>query len=191
MRRKIPYPRRKVQWENGAVFARQDLFQIPTIAGSSTYDAQWLRVPAGVFDNANNREVPVDWTLIREIHSAFSAVLMLEAGIFSYIFGMGVIAWDGTSDSFTDVVGTPLPVQQGGLDWIWNWVQPHTLDQQQYDSVFGQNLFGADGMVFTKSQRKISAGTGLLFVAEMYATDDGMNGTWGYSYNGRYAYKLP
>jgi len=46
-------------------------------------------------------------------------------------------------------------------------------------------------MVFTKSQRKLSAGTGLLLVAELYATDNGMDGTWGYSFNGRYAYKLP
>jgi len=30
-----------------------------------------------------------------------------------------------------------------------------------------------------------------LFVAEMYACEDGMNSTWGYVHHGRYAYKPP
>jgi len=193
MRTRIRAQRRRVQWENGASFLPYDSLLIPTVAGTSTYVAAWFRVPAATFDTVNDREVPVDWTLIREINEcSFTAYNNAGGGAsMSFLFGAGVIAWDGVNDTPPDPLATPLPVQQGGLDWLWHWVNPWQSLVTSGGQVIGQNLDAPEGMVFGKSQRKLSAGTGLLFVAEMYATEDSMNGYWGYSHHGRYAFKLP
>jgi len=195
MRSRVRAPKRKVQWENGAVFARWDTFVMPSVGGTSNYSAQWLRVPAAIYDTVNAREVPSDWTLIREIHTAMFNIYCLGASMeLAHIIGMGLIAWDGTDDNPPAVLQTPLPVQQGGLDWIWHWTTPYTQFVQGAGSqVYGQNLDAPESMVFGKTMRKLSAGTGLLFVAEVYCTESvTVNGAlWGYSFHARQAFKLP
>jgi len=191
MRPRVRSARRRVNWENGATFAPVGSFVVPSISGTSSYVADWLRVPAGTYDNINEREVPIDWTLIRSIFTACFTVHATSNFVAGFITGIGVIAWDGVSDDVIDPLATPLPIQQGGLDWIWTWTQPFTKTLFAAEELFGQNLDSPEGMVFSKSQRKLSAGTGLLAVAEMYATTNLMDATWGFSLHARTAYKLP
>jgi len=54
-----------------------------------------------------------------------------------------------------------------------------------------QNLAGPEAGVFTRSQRKLSQGTGLLLVVEVLAIQGGIAGVWSFSHHSRNAFKLP
>jgi len=182
--------RRRVQWLGGAVWSTSLFaYDVPSVEGSSTVIAAWVRVPAGAFDTVNDREVEVDWTLIREINTGMISVRNDASGNLGYIAAMGVLAWDGISDSPPSALDVPFPVQNPGYDWIWWWqFHEHTILPAGGQSA---STPGTDGLIFTKSQRKLSAGTGLLLVVEVFATISGNAAHWGVSQGSRYTYKLP
>jgi len=183
--------RRRVQWLGGAQWSEGYTGTVPTVAGSSEVAALWVGGPAGTFDTLSDREVEVDWTVIREINQGFFSVKQGATGNLGYMAGMGVIAWDGISDDFPASTDVPFPVQTPGFDWLWWWAfsDLDVIAAGVTKQVASGN--GPEGMVFQKSQRKLSAGTGLLLVVEVFATIDGNNATWGFGHNSRYAYKLP
>jgi len=180
-----------MQWLGGAQGANHGSFLIPTVAGSSVVDPTWMRVPAGVFDSINEVVVPSDWTHIRSIISAAITVeFTAMSAPASIVVGMGLIAWDGVSDTPPDAQDAPFPVQTSGFDWLWWWTQPMTRTVQNGEVFTFTNQI-SDGMIFTRGMRKFSGGTGLLLVAEVLAFTSGMSGIWGYDCEVRGAYKQP
>jgi len=122
----------------------------------------------------------------------FALLKTVGAGSLEVSVGAGIIAWDGLSDTPPSALDVPTPIQSGGFDWLWWWVSSHQF-QNIGANVFTnpQNLLGPGNMVFTKSMRKLSTGTGLLLVVEIMALINGMTANFGWSHNGRYAVKLP
>jgi len=182
--------RRKFQWA-GSLNSDPVALAIPAVAGTSVAVAAWVRVPAGVFDSINQENVPTDWTLTRQINQMSIGVVAIDAGSYDFTVGMGVLAWDDIDD-VAPVAGldTPLPVQGQQFDWVWWFVQPWQINFQAGTSLCVQNN-GITEFAFSRTQRKLSQGTGLLVVAEVFANKSGMNGVWGWSHDTRYGFKLP
>jgi len=189
--------RRKSRWEGGFSYltnlgAPGTGGTVPTIAGSSSASAVWARVPAGAFDTVNGDFVLDDCTVYRMINVGGFLMIPTSTGSLDATVGMGVLAWDGISDTPPVITDVPLPTQNGGADWLWWWVSPAIAASTATTAgVTVQNLFAPQGMVFQKSQRKLSTNTGLLLVVEVYANVSGMAWSYGWSHHARYAVKLP
>jgi len=187
-----PSQRRKVQWE-GSTTSSATTNAIPGSGGSSSGATAWVRVPAGAYDNINQYLVESDWTLIRSIDAAAIYVQKtVSDGYIDVQVGMGVIAWDAIDDSLPNIADVPLPIQSPQYDWVWQWVSPMPatlLANGEFTT--HQNLAGPEGGVFTRAQRKLSQGTGLLLVVEVLAIQGGIAGVWSFSHHSRNAFKLP
>jgi len=146
-----------------------------------------------MYDSVNGDNVTDDCTVYRMINCAeFGFRKTVTTGSIEIIVGMGIIAWDGLDDTPPSANDVPFPVQSGGFDWLWWWTSPLQQQAMPVDSfVSAQNLFGPQAMSFQKSMRKLSTGTGLLLVAEVYAEIDNMGAVYGFTHSGRYAVKLP
>lgn len=187
-------PRRKFQWLGSVGADPLAALTIPTIQSTSDFVAFWLRPPAGTVDSISGEIIEIDWTLMRQINT-IGMSLVTDAGSPSNsvgaIFGAGVIAWDGISDTLPPPTETPLPIQSPQFDWLWWWTSSTSnISVTPGGTVYALND-SADGMMFTKSARKLSQGTGLLAVYEIFATISGMEGSWAWSHTARYGYKLP
>jgi len=191
-RRMVRSTRRRFQWQGGFAYTEGFLFQAPTVAGSSAFSAYWVRPPAGVVDTVINDFVPDDWTVVKQINR--STVSIIEnLGSFSVNFQVfhGVLAWDNVDDSDPAALQTPIP-SAPGYDWLWWWTKgilnyhtaPNLVQTVSNDTA-------SETFSVTKSQRKLSAGTGLLGVVEVKALSGGIDADWGYSHWHRYGYKLP
>jgi len=190
--------RRKSRWEGG--LAGRSLLggapgTVPTVAFSSEVDAVWMRVPAGAFDTVNNVFVEDDCTVYRTIHSASFQFSATATGALDVTLGMGLIQWDGISDTPPAITDIPFPVQNGSADWLWWWVSP-AISGSIAPGAFGStlatyNLNAPEAFTMTKAQRKLSTNKGLLLVAEVFANVNGLAWSFGWNYNGRYALKLP
>jgi len=187
--------RRKSRWEGTLAYLPLSTsgIAVPTVADSSIVSTAWARVPAGTFDSINGDIVTDDCTVYRMINSAqFGFLQTTGAGSIEVTVGMGIIAWDGLDDTPPAATDVPFPVQSGGFDWLWWW-----NSSVQYQNIAvgfhvdAQNNFGPEPHVYQKSMRKLSTGTGLLLVAEVYALINGMTANFGWTHNGRYAVKLP
>jgi len=193
--RSIRGSRRKSRWEG--TYSYRSLTSagvaVPTVAGSSVVDTVWARVPGGVYDSINAQRVDDDCTVYRMIHAANIALLKTtSAGSIEVAVGMGIVAWDDIDDTPPTALDVPLPCQSPGFDWLWWWVTPFQVQNQAVNyNAAAQNLYSVQNMVFTKSMRKLSTGTGLLLVVEIFALIDGMAANFGWDYHGRYALKLP
>jgi len=184
--------RRRVQWLGGAAWTEGLDQPIPVIGTSSAALTAWVRVPAAAYDNFNQREVEVDWTVIREINVGTFTAITTAPVLIDVTFGMGVLAWDQITDTPPSILDVPLPVQASGYDWLWWWVRPYkVLNAGTGTQVTFSSLDAPEGFSFTKAQRKLSAGTGLLLVVECFSNAPTNLGTWGFTHCSRYAYKLP
>jgi len=194
VRRERGRTRRKSRWEGE--FAYRDVSigtGVPTVAQSSVIDVVWARVPAGAFDNQFGDNVTDDCTLYRMFNlGQFTLIKTLTTGSLSLTLGMGVLAWDGISDTPPNVLEVPTPVQSGGADWLWWWNRSVQLTNLPAGANLEYvNTVGPSELIHSKGMRKLSTNTGLLLVAECYAQISGMGATFSWSHNGRYALKLP
>jgi len=191
-RRSSSGTRRKSRWEGTySYLPTSSLSLVPTVADSSAVGCVWARVPAGTFDNINQQFVLDDCTVYRMLNSACFEIRANAAGNISVTVGMGIVAWDDIDDTPPPITDVPFPVQNGGFDWLWWWTSAHELIMAPSESLQIQNLLGPELMVSQKSQRKLSTGTGLLLVVEVYARISGMAAYFGWSHHGRYAVKMP
>jgi len=153
-RRSSNSQRRKLAWEGSLIGGVADLSVNEVTAG-------WLRVPAGLSDPAYVPEkyIEEDCTLTR----LFANVTFFSSNLGAQInqpwnFAMGVIAWDGATNDVFDITVPPHPALDLQLDWVWRSI----TGAQQHNIAFTtpQGLSAE-----SKAQRKLSAGTGLLFTA--------------------------
>jgi len=167
-------PRRKLSWYSAKMWANDANFE----NGDSAI--VWLRFPAGGFDprfvDAPGDPVPTDWTLVRTVIPNFHWTIN-QNGTGPFVdqivfLDAGIIAWEAT-DTYADSIdrtvgdnnalGVP-DAQNGSYDWIWRWSgQGAILASSQF--LFSSPL--SDRQQESKAQRKLSAGTGLLFVAQI------------------------
>jgi len=149
--------RRKFEWNWAGLFFQGTLQTDDMLA-------TWARVPASVVDNANSSGIPYvipdDSTLIRTkcviTFSTDNGGAQVNA---PWIASAGLIAWDGTSDDTLDIGVLPSPYWDKDFDWVWHMSGPYTQQNQ-----IAQNGGTSDGSITSKAMRKLSAGTGLLFV---------------------------
>jgi len=153
--RRVTSPKRKLTWD-GLLIGGTDLVAIDTVTSA------WLRPPAG---SVNNSIFPAaivepDWTLTR-MRAFFNLATNNGGGQVTKAFHlcMGVIAWDGTSDDPADMNFPPAPFAELSLDWVWRGVYPFVVENTAVVATFQDSDFYQ-----SKAQRKLSNGTGLLFV---------------------------
>jgi len=176
-------PRRKYAWGGGRIGG--------TVAmNDGDVGAFWLRAPAGALDNTFTPPILVepDVTLIRlralVTYSSNNGGAQLNQ---SHNFAQGVIAWDGLTDDPTDSGMLPHPGIDQSLDWVWRAVSCSVVD----------NVATADNSPTldayqSMAQRKLSNGTGLLFVYGYTApTGDPESLTITIAGDFRYLVKLP
>jgi len=184
--------RRKSRWESTyAGVPLNSNVPVPTVALSSSVHCVWARVPAATYDNINGFIVEDDCTVYRMFNTASFGITVTTDCSMDFTVGMGIIGWDSIDDVPPAVVDTPFPVQSGGFDWLWRWTSSFQQLSGAGDVITAQNNYGPELFVQSKAMRKLSAGTGLLLVAELFAHVDNMDATYGWSQNGRYALKLP
>jgi len=133
---------------------------------SATMDAGfagWVKPPAGSEDtliDVGKWEQSND-TLVRTNVRQAGTVINAQGG-FLGIWHIGVIAWDGNSD--TDLANPP-DILNPNLEWI-------IRNEQIFangDSTFDMFSFGfpADSILESKAQRKLPEGTGLIVVSKL------------------------
>jgi len=193
-RRSRSQVRRKSRWEGE--FSYRDVSigtGVPTAEGSSVLDVVWARVPAGVYDSIFGDNVTDDCTVYRMFNiGQFLVQKTITTGTLSLVLGMGVLAWDGISDTPPSALDVPSPVQGGGADWIWWWNRPVQLTNVPAGANLEfVNTVGPSELIHSKGMRKLSTNTGLLLVVECFAQIDFMGAIFSWSHNGRYAVKLP
>lgn len=180
-------PKRKLTWEWAGLFGQ--------FVGLTENDvvSTWVRVPAGYVDTANSAGIPVqiepDATLIRtRLLWTFSTD---NAGVqVTYPFAVccGLIAWDGTTDDTNDIGLLPHPYYDQELDWIFRSDGP----ENQQNIIRGGNGGGDVDAYQSKAMRKLSNGTGLLWVMAIGDPLGGLGGlNMNVAMNCRNLYKLP
>jgi len=152
--------KRKMTWTWAGLYANQ--------SNPITEDfifATWARVPAGYVDNADTSGIPIkiepDWTLVRS--RCICAVFSNNQGaqvVYPWTFSFGLIAWDGISDDTDDLGFIPHPYYDQELDWIWR--NDFAATSQ---NVFTTAVGGDKDSYESRAMRKLSNGTGLLFVS--------------------------
>lgn len=148
--------KRKYEWEWAGIFGTFNAVPDVTIA-------TWARVPASKVDNANSSGIPYvipdDSTLIRtRCLLQYSSSNGAQAS-YPWIASAGLIAWDGTTDDTNDLGIIPSPYWDQDLDWIFRVDAPSVV--RNY--AIRENTGDIDSYQ-SKAMRKLSAGTGLLFV---------------------------
>jgi len=148
-------PRRKYAWGGGRIGGT-------TIMADGDVGAFWLRAPAGALDTTFSPPILVepDVTLIRT--RALVAYASNNGGsqlTQAHNMGFGLIAWDGLTDNPVDVGLLPHPSIDQSLDWIWR-----SVDNNVLDNIALSNNAGEVDQYQSQAQRKLSNGTGILFV---------------------------
>jgi len=148
-------PRRKYAWGGARLGGTVEL-------SDNDVGAFWIRVPASALDTTFTppQFVDVDNTLIRT--RAVLAISTNNGGTQlnqSHNFACGIIAWDGLTDNPLDAGLLPHPALELSLDWIWRWASPTVVD-----NIFTDVNSSTIDAYQSQAQRKLSSGTGLLFV---------------------------
>lgn len=140
--------------------------------------------------------IPDDWTLVRSLHHFDWWVDAGGGESFQLFVAAGVLAWDWPDASDVDRIPQVVPDGtvpfDGDRDWIWKWVWPLTARDLTIGSAFP--VYSSDGnnlLVESKAQRKLSAGTGLLLVVQLFQPAELGAVNFGWQYAGRYGFKLP
>jgi len=157
-------PRRKYAWGGARIGGT-------TLIGNNEVGAFWLRVPSGsldtTFDPAQMAEPDV--TLIRTRALVSYGTNNGGAQATSAVnVAFGIIAWDGLTDDPLDAGLLPHPALDNSLDWVWRAVTGQVTE----NVALANNATDLDAYQ-SLAQRKLSNGTGLLFV-------------WGYTVMGTY-----
>lgn len=150
--------RRKYEWEWAGLFA-----QVNMVPGDII--ATWARVPASKVDSANASGIPYvipdDYTLVRtRCLVEFSSDNGSAQARYPWIVAAGLIAWDGVNDDTADIGLLPNPYWDQDLDWIWQAIGP----QVNVNLAIAGNGGSDKDAYESKAMRKLSAGTGLLWV---------------------------
>jgi len=193
-RRRSSSSRRKSRWEGEYSYRDTGVGTgVPTVAGSSVVDVVWARVPSGAFDTNRGDYVDDDCTLYKSFNvGQFTVIKTVTTGSLSLVLGMGLLAWDGISDTPPSALDVPTPVQSGGGDFIWWWNRPVQLTNVPAGANFDfSNQVGPSELLISKAMRKLSTNTGLALIVECFAQINGMGATFSWSHQGRYAFKLP
>jgi len=148
-------PKRKYAWGGARLGGTTDLL-------AETVGAFWIRAPAGALDNTFDppQLVEPDNTLIR-IRAVITFATnnggsqLTQAANWAF----GIIAWDGLTDNPADVGLLPHPSIDQSLDWVHRYAAPLVQD----NTAVVDNASTVDAYQ-SKAQRKLSNGTGLLFV---------------------------
>jgi len=166
-------PRRKSEWEYASSYG---------LISANTLTGYWLRVPAGAYDTIEQGPIPSDFTLTRTIMRQFTS-MAVGAGS-SVIPGcVGIIAWDGIDE--TTPQDLPDPATQGEWDWI---LRRPIIGANVAGSTLYVYDFGSDDPLWceSRSQRKMSTGTGILWVISTPPNNDVR-----YSHDVRMHFKIP
>jgi len=157
----------------------------------------WARVPAGVFDTTIGDYTETDLTLLRSLVSYTSSVRIAGASNDALVtHSVGLIAWDGRDDSLPSVLDVPFPSTEAGFDWIFRIAQPDSYTATAQTAVaLAQSFPRVQRDAESKAKRKLSAGTGLLWVMDTwlqrYTSGGIQTATVQQSVNARLLYKLP
>jgi len=148
-------PKRKYAWGGARIGGTQ-------LMSDGDVGAFWLRPPAGALDNTFVPPLLTepDTTLIRtrSLVSMGSSNGGAQAQS-SWNMGFGIIAWDGLTDDPLDSGLLPHPCLDQSLDWVWRAIFPSVLE----NIALADNATDLDAYQ-SMAQRKMSNGTGLLFV---------------------------
>jgi len=178
-------PRRKYAWGGARVGGRLTV-------GADEVIAFWVRAPAGALDNTYSppQVVEPDVTLIRtRCILGFGTDNGTVQSAAALNVGFGIIAWDGLTDDPLDAGLLPHPCLDQSLDWVFRNVQGEVLE----NIALASNGAASEDAYQSKAQRKLSNGTGLLFVAG-YTTFLGTGPatlTLSFAADIRYLVKLP
>lgn len=197
MRRRLSHrgssKRRKFEW-SGSYFDGPGA-PVSVVSGLAHYvNADWIRVPSGMFDTQLNDLVPNDRTLVRLLPSATISMNWPAMSTYNTAYvGMGVIAWDGTSQNIPLL--TEIPYPSAGFEdfeWVWRWTVPvQFITGQTWQPTAAQNQFGPGMQVDVRSQRKLPEGTGLLWVMDVFSDVHTSVFSFTYGFSCRYGMKLP
>jgi len=150
--------RRKARWEASSFLYTQT---------AATVVAEWARVPATYLDTLQDEIIPDDCTLVRVIANLSCQAEAADSTFFDG--AAGLIAWDGISDA--PPTEFPFPQEDAHLDWIIRWPLFYFNVPGSTNFVFFDSKIGSELFTQSKSKRKLSAGTGLLFVTETQNQD--------------------
>jgi len=192
--RRAPSQRRKWTWDGAHWFndpAAGNPIQTTTVGNAHQIAIDWIRAPAGEFDSNLQDNVEEDCTLMRMLIASEFLFSGWGNGFTNTAYAaMGVIAWDAKDEQIPALTAIPFPSVDVNFDWVWRWVQPieHHGTTQQFSA---DNQFGPAMNCDVRSRRKLSHGTGLLFIADLFEMYHGANYNWTFGFNCRIGMKKP
>lgn len=155
----------------------------------------WLRAPAGVLDTSftPSRLVEEDHTLTKMRINCNFDIRFPVVGYYDIQLAIGVITWDGRNDTDPPFTECPFPTTEAGFDWTYIWRNCYSGNSIAVgQQLLYQNQFGAESLISSKAQRKLSAGTGILLVVDIinYAGSAGAV-NWAAGMQARGLFRLP